>query len=57
MAELRRHPDSANHPTREQDAGHVKRSRKTYSFIAAVVALVTLIVILHLAGVVGPGTN
>jgi hypothetical protein len=56
MVELPRYPDSDHDPGTERH-GSAKRSWKPYAFVAVGVALVMLMVILHLAGVVGPGSN
>jgi hypothetical protein len=57
VAQLPRYPDGENDPGIERHGGATKPSKKTYAFVIIGVALVLLMVILHLAGVVGPGSN
>jgi hypothetical protein len=58
MAELPHHPDSDEDSGLEPDRGSSARTRRrTYLFVVFGVALVLLMVVLHLTGVVGPGTN
>jgi hypothetical protein len=57
MAELPRHPDDDRHSGLEYRHEAPKSTWKTYAVVAVVIALVMAMVILHLAGVVGPGTN
>jgi hypothetical protein len=58
MAELPDHPES------DEDTGvgfdresSTRKQWTTYAFVVVGVALILLMVVLHLAGVVGPGTN
>jgi hypothetical protein len=58
MAELPHHPDSDEDTGVGFDRESGTRKRwTTYAFVAVGVALVLLMVVLHLAGIVGPGTN
>jgi hypothetical protein len=57
MAELPRHPDDDRHSGLEYRSEATKTTWKTYALVAVVVAVVMAMVILHLAGVVGPGSN
>jgi hypothetical protein len=57
MTELPRHPDDDRHSGLEYRAGERKSTWKTYAFVIVAVALVLAMVVLHLAGVVGPGSN
>ena len=57
MAELPRHPDDDRHAGLESHAKEAKATWKTHAFVVAVVAVVMVMVVLHLAGVVGPGSN
>jgi hypothetical protein len=54
MAHLPRYPEGDTDPGIEPQSGATKPSKRTYAFVVIGVALVVLIVILHLAGVVGP---
>jgi hypothetical protein len=56
--------DLPHHPDRGDDTGvgphngsTAGKRRRTYLFVVVGVALVLVMVVLHLAGVVGPGTN
>jgi hypothetical protein len=58
MAELPHHPESDDDTGVRSDHGSSTRTRwTTYLFVIVGVALVLLMVVLHLAGVVGPGSN
>ena len=58
MAELPHHPDSDEDTGPRSDHGSSTGRRwGTYLFVVVGVALVLVMVVLHLAGVVGPGTN
>jgi hypothetical protein len=57
MAELPSHPDDDRHSGLEYRHEARKATWKTYAVVIAVVALVLAMVVLHLAGVVGPGSN
>jgi hypothetical protein len=58
MAELPHHPDSDEDTGLQSDHGSsTGRRLGTYLFVVAGVALVLVMVVLHLAGFVGPGTN
>jgi hypothetical protein len=57
MAELPRHPDDDRNSGLEYHDEATKATWKTYAIVALVVALVLAMVVLHLAGVVGPGSN
>jgi hypothetical protein len=57
MAELPRHPDDDRHTGLEHQQEAAKLTWKTCAVVAVVVALVLAMVVLHLAGVVGPGSN
>jgi hypothetical protein len=57
VAQLPRYPDGDNDPGIERHDDATKPSKKAYAFVVVGVALVLLMVILHLAGVVGPGSN
>jgi hypothetical protein len=57
MAELPHHPDSKDDAGMEPESRATKSSRGTYVVVALVIAAVLLMVILHLAGVVGAGSH
>jgi hypothetical protein len=57
MAGLPRHPDDDRHSGLEYQPEAAKATWKTYAVVILVVALVLAMVVLHLAGVVGPGSN
>jgi hypothetical protein len=58
MAELPHHPESDDDAGVGSDHGSSIRTRwTTYLFVIVGVALVLVMVVLHLAGIVGPGTN
>ena len=56
MADLPTHPDAGEVAGSEGDRD-ATRAWWTYALAAGVVALLVLIVVLHLAGVIGPGSH
>jgi t-SNARE complex subunit (syntaxin) len=57
MAELPRHPDDDRHAGIDYHREAAKATWRTYAIVAVVVVVVLAMVVLHLAGVVGPGSN
>jgi hypothetical protein len=55
-------PHLPHHPESDKDAGveaggNATSSRRTYSIVALVIAVVLLMLVLHLTGVVGAGSH
>lgn len=57
MTELPRHPDASDAGASQRRRGPASRSWWSYGLVIAVAALLVLMVVLHFAGVLGPGSH
>lgn len=57
MSDTPRHPDTSNVGTASAGRTGSIRARWIYALVAIVIALLVLMVVLHLTGVMGPGSH
>lgn len=57
MADVPQHPDTGDAGAAPGNRPERTRAWWVYALIAIVVALLALMIVLHLTGVVGPGSN